>query len=149
MASKNKIASSLGFEGQGLHVFQQYSKYLLKADSILFRKFSIKHVVVVESPKQEEKDLQVKLFASLPDGSDIRKDNQSVILGAALQEILLAHKNNITFVVGAEIKSINMDSDSESEENSTDNKMNYIMIPISFSMLIVLCFVACCLHCAR
>lgn len=54
---------------------------LLKADSILFRKFSIKHVVVVESPKQEEKDLQVKLFASLPDGSDIRKDSQSVILG--------------------------------------------------------------------
>lgn len=122
---------------------------LLKADSILFRKFSIKHVVVVESPKQEEKDLQVKLFASLPDGSDIRKDSQSVILGVTLQEILLAHKNNITFVVGAEIKSINMDSDSESEENSTDNKMNYIMIPISFSVLIVLCFVACCLHCAR
>lgn len=122
---------------------------LLKADSIFFRKFSIKHVVVVESPKQEEKDLQVKLFASLPDGSDIRKDSQSVILGVTLQEILLAHKNNITSVVGAEIKSINMDSDPESEENSTDNKMNYIMIPISFSVLIVLCFVACCLHCAR
>lgn len=122
---------------------------LLKADSIFFRKFSIKHVVVVESPKQEEKDLQVKLFASLPDGSDIRKGSQSVILGVTLREILLAHKNNITSVVGAEIKSINMDSDSESEENSTDNKMNYIMIPISFSVLIVLCFVACCLHCAR
>ena len=106
-------------------------------------------MVVVESPKQEEKDLQVKLFASLPGGGDVRKDNQGVILGATLQEILLAHKNNITTVAGVEIKSINMDSDSESEENSTDNKMNYIMIPISFLVLIVLCFVACCLHCAR
>ena len=106
-------------------------------------------MILVESPKQEEKDLQVKLFVSLPDGSDIRKGNQSVILGSALQEILLAHKNNITSVVDAEIKSVNMDSDSESEDNSTDNKMNYIMIPVSFSVLIVLCFVACCLHCAR
>ena len=106
-------------------------------------------MVAVESPKQEEKDLQVKLFVSLPDGSDIRTDNQRVIPGATLQEILQAHKSNITSVVGAEIKSINMDSDSESEDNSTDNKMNYIMIPISFSVLIVLCFVACCLHCAR
>lgn len=106
-------------------------------------------MVVVESPKQEEKDVQVKLFVSLPDGSDIRNDNQSVIPGAILQEILLAHKNNITSVVGAEIKSIKMDSDSESKDNSTDNKMNYIMIPISFTVLIVLCFVACCLHYAR
>jgi len=106
-------------------------------------------VVVFESPKQEEKDLQVKLFVSLPDGSDIRKDNQDVIPGTTLQEILEAHKNNITSVLGAEIKSINMASDSESEDKSTDNKMNYIMIPICFSVLIVLCFVACCLHCAR
>lgn len=106
-------------------------------------------MVVVESPKQEEIDLQVKLFASLPDGSDIQKDNQNIIPGATLQEILQDHKSNITSAVGVEIKSINMASDSESEDNNTDNKMNYIMIPISFSVLIVLCFVACCLHCAR
>lgn len=106
-------------------------------------------MIVVESPKQEEIDLQVKLFASLPDGSDIQKDNQNIIPGATLQEILQDHKSNITSAVGAEIKSINMASDSESEDNSADNKMNYIMIPISFSVLIVLCFVACCLHCAR
>ncbi|XP_078383528.1 uncharacterized protein LOC144666048 isoform X1 [Oculina patagonica] len=110
------------------------------------RKFEIKHVVVVEAPKQEGKDVQVKLFVSLPDGSDIRKDSHSVIPGSILQEILQAHKHNITGVVGAEIKSINTKSDSE--ENSKDNKMNYIMIPISFTVLIVLCFVACCLHCA-
>ena len=107
---------------------------------------------MVESPKQEKKDLQVKPFGSLPDGNDVRNDNvinQSVILGAALQEILLANKNNITSVVGAEIKTVNMDSDSDSEDNSTDNKMNYIIIAISFSVLTVFCFVACCLHCSR
>ena len=105
------------------------NKYLLKVDSILSRIFSIEHVVVVESPKQEEKDIKVKLFASLPDGSDIRKDNQSVILGATLQEILVDDRNKITSVFLAEIKSISMDSDSESKENNTDHKMNYIMIP--------------------
>ena len=86
-------------------------------------------MVVVESPKQEEKDIKVKLFASLPDGSDIRKDNQSVILGATLQEILVDDRNKIASVFLAEIKSISMDSDSESKENNTDHKMNYIMIP--------------------
>jgi len=106
-------------------------------------------VVVVESPKEEKKDLLVKLFVSLPDGSDIRNDNRDVIPGATLQEILQAHKNNITSVVLAEIKSISMASDSDSKDSGTDNKMNYIMIPVSFSVLIVLCFVACCLHCAR
>ena len=106
-------------------------------------------MVVVESPKEEEKDLLMKLFVSLPDGSDIRNDNRSVLPGATLQEILQAHKNNITFVVFAEIKSISMASDSDSKDSGTDNKMNYIMIPVSFSVLIVLCFVACCLHCAR
>ena len=103
---------------------------------------------MVEAPKQEQKDVQVKLFVSLPDGSDIRKDSHSVIPGPILQEILQAHKHNITAVVGAEIKSISVESDSE-ESSTTDNKMNYIMIPISFTVLIVLCFVACCLHCAR
>lgn len=102
---------------------------------------------MVEAPKQEGKDVQVKLFVSLPDGSDIRKDSHSVIPSSILQEILQAHKHNITGVVGADIKSINMENDSE--ENSKDNKMNYIMIPISFTVLIVLCFVACCLHFAR
>ena len=114
---------------------------------LIFRKFNIKHVVVIESPKQEEKDVLVKLFVSLPDGSDIQKDGHTVMPGAVLQEILQAHKLNITFVIGAVVKSINMDSDSK--VNSSDNKMNYIMIPISFTVLVVLCFVACCLHCAR
>ena len=62
---------------------------------------------MVESPKQEKKDLQVKLFGSLPDGNDIRNDNvinQSVILGAALQEILLANKNNITLLLALKSK---------------------------------------------
>ena len=103
---------------------------------------------MVETQKQEEKDVQVKLYVSLPDGSDIRKDSQSVIPGTTLKEILDAYKDNITAVVGDEIKSINVDSD-ESEKSDTDNKMNYIMIPISFAVLIVLCFVACCLHFAR
>ncbi|XP_078384541.1 uncharacterized protein LOC144666963 isoform X2 [Oculina patagonica] len=111
------------------------------------RKFEIKHVVVVEAPKQEGKDVQVKLFVILPDGSDIRKDSHSVIPGSILKETLQAHKHNITGVVGADIKSIDIVED-DSEENSKDNKMNYIMIPISFTVLIVLCFVACCLHCA-
>lgn len=102
---------------------------------------------MVQSPKQEDKHVVVKVFVSLPDGKDIRKDGHSVIAGPILQEILLSHRQNLTSVVGAELKYIGMDTTSNS--STKDNKMNYIMIPITFAVLVVLCCMACCLHSAR
>lgn len=105
------------------------------------------HVVVVEPLKQEDKDIQVKVFVALPDGKDIREDDYVAIAGSVLKEILEAYKQNLSSAVGAEVKSINTESDSS--DNVTDNTMNYIMIPITFVLLIVLCCVAFCLHSAR
>ena len=105
------------------------------------------HVFVVEPLKQEDKDIQVKVFVALPDGKDIREDNYVAIAGSVLKEILEAYKQNLSSAVGAEVKSINTESDSS--DNVTDNTMNYIMIPITFALLIVLCCVAFCLHSAR
>ena len=102
---------------------------------------------MVEPPKQEDNDVLVHLFVALPDGSDIRKDSHSVVPGTALKQILQDYKNSVSSAVGVEIKSIKLNS--ESDEGKSDNKLNYIMIPISFSVLVVLCLVACCLHCAR
>lgn len=110
------------------------------------RKFNSRHVIVVESPKQEEKDILVKVFVSLPDGKDIRKDSHSAIAGSVFKEILLSHKYNLSFAVGAEVKSI--DIENQSSDNTSDNKMNYIMIPITFAVLVVLCCMAFCLHSA-
>ena len=101
----------------------------------------------MESPKQEEKDILVKVFVSLPDGKDIRKDSHSAIAGSVFKEILLSHKYNLSFAVGAEVKSI--DIENQSSDNTSDNKMNYIMIPITFAVLVVLCCMAFCLHSAR
>ena len=112
----------------------------------IFRKFNSRHVVV-ESTKQEDKDILVKVFISLPDGKDIRKDSHSAIAGSVLKEILLSHKQNLSSVVGAEVKSI--DIENESSDNTSDNKMNYIMIPITFAVFVVLCCMAFCLHSAR
>lgn len=105
------------------------------------------HVVVVEPLKQEDKDIQVKVFVALPDGKDIRDDDYIAIAGSVLKEILEAYKQNLSSAVGAEVKSINIESDSSN--NVTDNTMNYIMIPITFALLVVLCCVAFCLHSAR
>lgn len=101
------------------------------------------HVVVVEPIKQENKDIQVKVFVALPDGKDIRENDYVAIAGSVLKEILVAYKQNLSSAVGAELKSINTESD------SSDNTMNYIMIPITFALLVVLCCVAFCLHSAR
>ena len=102
---------------------------------------------MVESPKQEDNDVLVQFFVALPDGSDIQKDSHSVVPGAVVKQILQDYKGSISSAVGVEIKSIKLNS--ESDEGKSDNKLNYIMIPISFSVLVVLCLVACCLHCAR
>lgn len=110
---------------------------------LIFRQFILSHVVVVEPLKQEDKDIQVKVFVALPDGKDIREDDYVAIAGSVLKEILVAYKQNLSSAVGAEVKSINTESD-----NVTDNTMNYIMIPITFALLVVLCCVAFCLHSA-
>jgi len=114
---------------------------------VIFRQFILSHVVVVEPLKQVDKDIQVKVFVALPDGKDIREDDYVAIAGSVLKEILVAYKQNLSSAVGAEVKSINTESDSS--DNVTDNKMNYIMIPITFALLVVLCCVAFCLHSAR
>ena len=110
---------------------------------LIFRQFILSHVVVVEPLKQENKDIQVKVFVALPDGKDIRENDYVAIAGSVLKEILVAYKQNLSSAVGAELKSINTESD------SSDNTMNYIMIPITFALLVVLCCVAFCLHSAR
>ena len=85
----------------------------------------------------------MKVFVALPDGKDIRENDYVAIAGSVLKEILVAYKQNLSSAVGAELKSINTESD------SSDNTMNYIMIPITFALLVVLCCVAFCLHSAR
>ena len=113
------------------------------------RKFDNKHVVVtVESATEESKNLYVKVFIFLPDGKDIQKDGHSVMAGSVLQEILLSYKHNLTFAIGAEVKYIGIDTNL-SNNTSADNKMNYIMIPITFAVLVVLCCLACFLHFSR
>lgn len=114
---------------------------------LIFRQFILSHVVVVEPLKQEDKDIQVEVFVALPDGKDIREDDYVAIAGSVLKEILEAYKQNLSSAVGVEVKSINTESDSS--DNATDNTMNYIMIPITFALLVVLCCVAFCLHSAR
>jgi len=108
------------------------------------RKFHSRHVVLVESPKQESNDILVKVFVSLPDEKDFQKDGHSVLAGSTLQEILLSHKHNLTFAIGVKVKYIGMDT--SSNNNRSDNKMNYIMIPITFAVLAVVCCMAYCMH---
>ena len=86
---------------------------------------------MLDSPKQEDNDVLVQLFVTLPDGSDIRKDGHSVVPVAVLFE---DHKSSISSAMGVKIKSIKMNT--ESDEGSSDNKLNYIMIPISFAVLV-------------
>lgn len=86
---------------------------------------------MLDSPKQEDNDVLVQLFVTLPDGSDIRKDGHSVVLVAVLFE---DHKSSISSAMGVKIKSIKMNT--ESDEGSSENKLNYIMIPISFAVLV-------------
>ena len=84
---------------------------------------------------------------TLPEGRDLRQDSCSVVPGTTLLEIVQDFKHNLSSVVGVEIKSVTLNSKSEGGRN--DNNLNYIMIPISFSVLVILCLVACCLHNAR
>lgn len=89
---------------------------------------------MLDSPKQEDNDVLVQLFVTLPDGSDIRKDGHSVVPVAVLKKNFEDHKNSISSAMGVKIKSIKMNT--ESDEGSSDNKLNYIMIPISFAVLV-------------
>lgn len=90
---------------------------------------------MLDSPKQEDRDdVLVQLFVTLPDGSDIRKDGHSVVPVAVLKKIFEDHKSSISSAMGVKIKSIKMNT--ESDEGSSENKLNYIMIPISFAVLV-------------
>ena len=113
---------------------------------IIFRKFTTKNAKLAESPKQEKNDVSIQLFVTLPDGSDTQQDSHSVVPGTTLKKIVQDFKHNISSVVGVEIKSVTLNTKSGGR---SDNKLNYIMIPISFSVLVILCVVACCLHCSR
>ena len=84
---------------------------------------------------------------TLPEGRDLRQDSCSVVPGTTLLKIVQDFKHNLSSMVGVEIKSVTLNSKSEGDRN--DNKLNYIMIPISFSVLVILCLIACCLHNAR
>lgn len=109
------------------------------------RKFTTKNAGLAESPKQEKNDVSIQLFVTLPDGSDTQQDSHSVVPGTTLKKIVQDFKHNISSVVGVEIKSVTLNTKSGGR---SDNKLNYIMIPISFSVLVILCVVACCLHCS-
>ena len=84
---------------------------------------------------------------TLPEGRDLRQDSCNVVPGTTLLKIVQDFKHHLSSMVGVEIKSVTLNSKLEGGRN--DNKLNYIMIPISFSVLVILCLVACCLHNAR
>ena len=111
------------------------------------RKFFTRQVAIAQKfPRRQGNNLAVAFFVSLPDGNDIRKNGHTVIPELSLERVVQACSENISSVVGVAIQSVESYDAGTDSSSLTDYKMNYIMIPLSFGTLAILCFVAGCFH---
>ena len=87
----------------------------------------------------------MKFYASLPNGSDIRKDSKTVVPSTTLEEILWHKRHALAAGVGLTVHSVGKSVDTELDSEPT-KLMNFTMIPISFAALIIVSMLACCFH---
>ena len=113
----------------------------------LCRNFEPSNVAIISGfPQRTGDDLELQFYVTLPLGQDLRQDSKTVLAAPTLEEIVKANKQNISNAVGTDIKSINGDESNNNKQNKSDHTMNYIMIPVAFGILIIICVLACCLH---
>ena len=93
-------------------------------------------------PKQVHDDLQINFYIELPSGTDIRKYSTTVLPKSAVTTILQTKENVISSTVGAEL----IKEPSSTSKPKVDHKINYIMIPVSFGLLLFVVVLAFCLH---
>ncbi|XP_032227481.2 uncharacterized protein LOC116610915 isoform X2 [Nematostella vectensis] len=104
------------------------------------RNFQSSDVVLLAGfPKQRDKNIELKFYLHLPAGNDIRKTSHTVLPKSVLEHLIKAKSTDVSSTVGVDV----MD---EKAMAPLDDTLNYIMIPLSFGVLLVLCFVACCLN---
>ena len=122
--------------------------FYINVHAIFFcRNFEPSNVAIISGfPQRIGDDLELQFYVTLPLGQDLRQDSKTVLAASILEEMVKANKQNISNAVGTDIKSINGDESNNNKQNKSDHTMNYIMIPVAFGTLIIICVLACCLH---
>jgi hypothetical protein len=111
---------------------------------VLHRIFRSSDINIKSSyPKQLEKDVEIQFYIVLPSGNDIRKNSTTVLPKGTVDNILEANSTLIGLVVNAKIKT---DAEGNTSKPAVDNTLDYIMIPVSFGLLLLVIILACCLH---
>ena len=106
-------------------------------------------------PQTNGPDLYVKFYMTYPAGVNFSGESRVILAASTVREIVLNSKDNISQAVGKSIKSVSNDVDGDDGDNDNDdgkegrhsaNRMNYIMIPLSVTILIILFLMTCCLQ---